>query len=282
MSLQGNIVVTGAGGMLARAVVAALQARGVPFETRTRSQLDLADLAAIDALDLSGVRAVINCAAWTDVDGAETREAEATVVNGDAVGRLAHRCRDVGATLVHFSTDYVFNGRAQRPYPVDGPLEPLNAYGRSKARGEVLVAESGADHLIARTSWLYAPWGKNFVRTMVAAGKQRPELKVVDDQRGRPTSAEHLAETTLALLERGVRGTVHVSDGGECTWYDFAKEILARTAPECRVQPCTSEAFPRPAKRPEYSVLALEETERHVGPMPDWRNNLASVLDRLE
>src|SRR5690606_41203248 len=129
--------------------------------------------------------------------------------------------------------------------------------------------------------WLYAPWGKNFVRTIAKLASERPELKVVDDQRGRPTSAEHLARASLALLEGGARGTFHVTDGGECTWFELAREVAAKVAPSCRVVPCTTAEHPRPAKRPAYSVLDLRETEARIGPMPDWRATVASVLARV-
>jgi dTDP-4-dehydrorhamnose reductase len=143
---------------------------------------------------------------------------------------------------------------------------------------------SRGEWLHIRTSWLYAPWGKNFVRTIAAASGSKPELRVVDDQRGRPTSAEHLARVTQALIERGVRGHWHATDGGECSWFEFAREVvrLAGNGARCRVSPCTSAEFPRPAKRPSYSVLDISATEALLGPMPDWRENLADVVRRLE
>src|SRR5262249_33707839 len=147
-------------------------------------------------------RYVVNCSAYTNVDGAEKNEAEAFGVNGSGVGNLAERCRQVGATLVHYGTDYVFNGKAKTPYPVDAPHEPVNAYGRSKADGEVRIFESSVKHLLVRTSWLYAPWGGNFVRTIAKHARARPQLLVVADQRGRPTSAEPLALASLRLLEK--------------------------------------------------------------------------------
>jgi dTDP-4-dehydrorhamnose reductase len=188
----------------------------------------------------------------------------------------------VGAVLVNYGTDYVFNGRATSPYHANEPREPLNAYGRSKAVGEELLERSGASFLHLRTSWLYAPWGNNFVRTIAKLLHEKPSLKVVDDQRGRPTSAEHLARTTLALLDRGATGTVHATDGGECTWYAFAREIGRLTGAPGTVESCTSAEFPRPAKRPAYSVLDITGTERLIGPMPDWKANLADVVARLE
>lgn len=227
---------------------------------------------------LDGAEVVVNCAAWTDVDGAEAHEEEAAVVNGTAVGVLSERCAAAGALLVHYSTDYVFSGHADAPYPIDAPIDPVNAYGRTKALGEKALFEGGAEHLLIRTSWVYAPWGKNFVLTMAKLGTERDALKVVDDQRGRPTRAEHLAATSLRLIEREARGTFHVTDGGECTWFDFATHIVGRVNPKCVVEPCSSDAFPRPAPRPPYSVLDLSRTEALLGPMPSWQTNVDGVL----
>jgi dTDP-4-dehydrorhamnose reductase len=184
--------------------------------------------------------------------------------------------------LVHYSTDYVFAGTATRPYPVDEPHEPLGVYGRSKALGERAVWDAGGPHLLLRTSWLYAPWANNFVRTIFKLSRERESLRVVADQRGRPTSAEHLARTTLALLDQRATGTLHVTDGGECSWHEFASEIVRLAGHPCRVDPCTSAEFGRPAPRPAYSVLDLAPTEALVGPMPSWQANLRDVLSRLE
>lgn len=278
-------VIVGAAGMLGRAWRELLDALRLPYEAMDLPRIDITDPQSIaDNIPSGrGTVAVVNCAAYTAVDKAEEDEATATRINGGAVGLLAARCRAIGATLVHYSTDYVFNGRATSPYRTDEAHDPINAYGRSKAAGETALRHSGARHLLIRTSWLYAPWGNNFVRTMVKLTAEKPELKVVDDQRGRPTSAEHLARTSLALLRRGDEGVFHVTDGGECTWHGFAVEI-ARLAGHvhCNIQPCTSEQYPRPARRPAYSVLDLSRTEAALGPMPDWRIHLADVMRRLE
>jgi dTDP-4-dehydrorhamnose reductase len=272
-------------GMLGRAFEALLSARGGMELVSVRyPELDLTKPETLGLVERVAPHLVVNCAAYTDVDGAESHEALATAINGDGVGALATRCRAVGATLVHFGTDYVFDGQGRAPYPTDAPLAPQGAYARSKARGEQLLRESGADHLYLRTSWLYAPWGKNFVRTIAKNARIRPELKVVSDQRGRPTSAEHLARITLALLDRGARGTFHASDGGECTWFELAAAIVSELglAAQCAVKPCTSDEWPTPTKRPPYSVLDLSKTEALLGPMPSWQDNLRDVLGRLE
>ena len=265
-------------GMLGRAFVALLERRGLPYEGISYPAFDLGDPSGVKrALD-PRFRAVINCSAFTDVDGAETREAEADVVNATGVGLLAARCRETSAVLVHFSTDYVFDGVAIAPYRVDEPRRPQSAYGRSKARGEELLERAGCEYVMIRTSWLYAPWGKNFVDTIARFGREKPVLRVVDDQRGRPTSSEYLALRSLALLEQAARGTFHVTDGGECTWFEFAQAIVAGSGGTAKVEPCPSSELQRPAKRPAYSVLDLSATEALLGPSRNWRDNLNDVL----
>lgn len=278
-----RVALVGAGGMLGRTFRELLELRGDAFDAFDRSTLDVTDAASIDRGIRPEHRLILNCTAYTDVDGAETNEAAANAVNADAVAKLAERARAIDATLVHVSTDYVFDGRASSPYRVDEPRAPLNAYGRSKAKGEEALEASGARYLNARTSWLYAPWSKNFVRTIAGAAKARPTLRVVDDQRGRPTSTLTLAENLLALVEAGATGHVHVTDGGECTWFELARAVAAYANPACVVEPCTSAEFPRPAPRPAYSVLDLTRTEATLGrPMRPWQDALADVLERLE
>lgn len=277
-----RVVVVGAAGMLGRAWCELLTRRGVPLRALGRQEVDITDAASIRAAVPADAGVLVNCAAYTDVDGAEADEDAAVRLNGDAVGLLAEQARRVGATLVHYSTDYVFSGRASEPYPVDAPIEPVNAYGRSKAAGEAALRASGAGHLLVRTSWLYAPWAKNFVRTMLRLAASRDSLQVVDDQKGRPTSAEHLAAVSLALLEAGQRGIFHVTDGGMCTWFEFASRIVAEAGLTCRVQRCSTAEFPTPARRPAYSVLDLSGTERVLGPLPPWQDNLREVVGRVE
>jgi len=276
------VVVLGASGMLGRSAREALAARGVRHSAFTHAEVDLAALSGLGHSIPAGTGTVINCAAWTNVDAAETHEDEAARVNGHAVGELARHCRSIGAVLVHFSTDYVFDGRAQAPYTLDHPRAPVNAYGRSKALGEREIEASGCQYLLVRTSWVYAPWGKNFVRTIVGLAKKRPTLRVVNDQRGRPSSAEQLARTTLALLGTGARGTYHACDAGECTWFEFARAAVAELGLECVVEPCTSAEFPSPAVRPSYSVLDLSATVARIGPLVAWRDSLRDMLARLE
>ncbi|MFO0831183.1 MAG: dTDP-4-dehydrorhamnose reductase [Phycisphaerales bacterium] len=277
----------GNSGMLGTAFERLMAHNALPCTAVDFPAFDLTCAEHVNAAITPGVRYVINCAAWTDVDGAEAKEDAASRVNATGVRLLADRCAAVGATLVTYSTDYVFSGVAASPYRVDEPRAPLNAYGRSKARGEELLEASGARWYNIRTSWLYAPWGKNFVKTIAGLLKTRPSIKVVDDQRGRPTSAEHLAATTLRLMDVDAQpGTWHVTDGGECTWCGFAREIgvnlAARGQAVGQVVACTSGEFPRPAERPAYSVLDISRTENAVGAMPDWRVNLTDVVRRLD
>ncbi len=277
-----EFVIVGAAGMLGRAWRELLDERRVAYAAMDIGEVDITDPQSIRRNIPGDARIIVNCAAYTNVDGAEDDYDAALRLNGDAVGHLADHAKRIGATLIHYSTDYVFNGQAAEPYRVDAPHDPVNAYGRSKAAGESALWDSGADHLLIRTSWLYAPWANNFVRTMLRLTAEREELKVVDDQRGRPTSAEHLAVISLKLLETGERGNFHVTDGGECTWHGFTVEIARLAEHDCRVMPCTSDEFPRPAARPAYSVLDLSRTEQLLGPMPDWQTNLADVIARAE
>lgn len=278
------IFVIGASGMFGRAWCRLLLERGIDHQPTSRVQLDLAQRQTIDQSITGQHRVVVNCAAYTDVDGAEdaTNSATADAINHTGVADLANRCRQIDALLVHYSTDYVFNGQATQPYSVDHPRDPVNAYGHSKSLGEQAIERSGCRHVIIRTSWLYAPWGKNFVRTIAGLAQQRDSLRVVDDQRGRPTSCQHLAQTSLQLIEHSAQGVYHVTDGGECTWCEFATEIARLTGAECEVQPCRSDEFPRPAPRPAYSVLDLSQTQRLIGPMPLWKDNLAMVMREME
>ncbi|MDX9912612.1 MAG: dTDP-4-dehydrorhamnose reductase [Phycisphaerales bacterium] len=228
---------------------------------------------------------VINAAAYTDVDRAESDEGAARAINALGVARLAAACRAIGATLVHYSTDYVFDGHSSEPYRTDHPRTPINAYGRTKGEGEEAIEQEiahGLDAILIRTSWLYAPWGRNFVRTIARLAREKNMLRVVDDQRGRPTSAEHLARCSLALLDARARGIFHVTDGGACSWFELARFVVETLGLPCVVEPCTTSEFPRPAPRPAWSVLDLAGTERLLGPMPPWTDNVRDVLARLE
>ncbi len=278
----GPVAVVGALGMLGRAWRELLSDRGIEHTGLDLPVLDITSPESIREHIPEGTELVVNCAAFTDVDGAETREDEALRLNADAVAHLAERCREINATLIHYSTDYVFNGHALSPYATDHPREPVNAYGRTKAEGEKALEASGCKYLLIRTSWLYAPWAHNFVLTMLRMTRERDELRVVDDQRGRPTSAQHLAHTSLSLFEHDRQGAFHVTDGGECTWYEFTREIKRLAGHDCTIHPCGSSEYQRPATRPAYSVLDLSKTEAVLGPMPDWKQNLQETIRQTE
>ena len=278
----GRVLLIGRSGILAQAWQQALDARQLDYTQTHRPWVDLRDPSTLDAAGLEDFDTVINCAAWTDVDGAEADETGATTVNGEGVGALARRCASAGALLVHYSTDYVFDGQTTQPYATDKARAPINAYGRSKAAGERAIEQSEAPHLLIRTSWLYAPWGHNFVTTMAELVQQHESLQVVNDQRARPSSAEHVANASLALLHEKQRGTYHVTDGGEASWYDLAIAVRDALGAECRVEPCGSDAFPRPAPRPGYSTLDLTQTEAAIGSMPYWHEHVRATVSKLK
>ena len=258
-------LILGAGGMLARGLARERpQARALGI-----GELDLTDSAALARVVVPGVSIVWNAAADTRVDLAESDPAH-LAVNDVAVGVLAGLCRDAGALLVHVSTDYVFDGRAGRAWREDDPVAPVNAYGRGKLGGERRALASGADVLIVRTSWIFAPGGVNFVDTMLGlAASGKSELKVVDDQRGRPTFAPDLARALVKLVGLGARGLVHFANSGETTWYGLAKETLLRGGyPHVELVPCTTAEFPRPAARPANSVLDTSRYERLASEAP--------------
>jgi dTDP-4-dehydrorhamnose reductase len=277
-----DVLLIGADGMLGRCWENLLRDQGISYVATTIHDLDITDASALDAAIGPGVEWVVNCAAYTLVDDAETHEALANEVNGYAVGRMAKRCEAVGAKLVHYSTDYVFDGLATTPYAVDHPRQPVNAYGRSKAVGEQELESSGAPYLLIRSSWLYAPWAKNFVLTIASLAKSRDELRVVDDQRGRPTDSRKLAEVSLKLADAGCLGPYHVTDAGECSWFELASLVASVVNPACRVDPCTSDEFPRPAPRPAYSVLDLSRTEAVVGELVPWEERVRDALASVD
>jgi dTDP-4-dehydrorhamnose reductase len=264
--------------MLGRDVLAAAERAGHEAIALTRGDLDVTDAEAVrSAIEAERPGAVINCAAFTNVDGAEDDEAAATEVNGAAAGHLAAAAQAVGATIVQPSTDYVFDGRKTTPYVESDPTAPQSAYGRSKLAGEQAVAGANERHHIVRTSWLFGVAGKNFVDTMIGLGTERDELKVVHDQVGCPTYTGHLAEALVGLAA-GDReyGVHHVAGAGQCSWFEFATEIFSQAGIDTRAVPCTTEEFPRPAPRPAYSVLGSER--RDPIRLPDWREGLRSFL----
>ncbi|WP_067455978.1 dTDP-4-dehydrorhamnose reductase [Actinomadura macra] len=266
-------LVTGAGGMLGADLVARLDDVVAP----KRDELDITDAAAVrEALRRHRPLVVVNCAAWTAVDDAETHEDEALAVNGTALEAITAGCEEIGARLVHLSTDYVFDGTAEAPYPEGAPTGPINAYGRTKLAGERAVLGYGRGYVV-RTAWLYGAHGNNFVRTMVRLAAERETVEVVDDQAGQPTWSGDLADRIIALAGSGApAGVYHGTNGGWTSWYGLAREVFALLglAPD-RVRPTTSDRFVRPAPRPASSVLGHERwAEAGLTPMRDWRQAL--------
>jgi len=272
-----RVVVTGAAGMLGRDVLRAGEHAGIDCLGLSRTELDITDReAAAEAVAAHRPDAVINCAAWTDVDGAEEHERAALAVNGVAAGNVAYACARAKARLVHVSTDYVFDGTATRPYVESDPVSPIGAYGRTKLDGERRVAEVLPAAAIPRSSWLFGIGGGNFVDTMLRLAADRGEVTVVDDQVGCPTWTGHLAPGLLALAAAPrLRGVFHVAGAGSCSWHDFALEIFAQAGVECRVHRGSTSDLGRPAPRPAWSVL---ETERDGPRLPDWTEGLAGFL----
>ena len=227
-----RLLVTGAAGMLGRDVVAAAGDAGHEALALARADLDITDAAAVRAAVLAAQPdAVINCAATTDVDGAETAEDQATAVNGAGAGHLAAAAAEAGALLVHVSSDYLFDGTATEPYTENAPVAPLGAYGRSKLAGEHAIAATDARSAIVRTSWLFGPHGKNFVDTMRRLGAEREEIAVVDDQVGCPTYTGHLAPALVEIAERGPTGVMNVAGAGSCSWFELAVADLRGDRP---------------------------------------------------
>ncbi|MFC7550079.1 dTDP-4-dehydrorhamnose reductase [Plantactinospora sp. GCM10030261] len=285
-----RVLVTGAGGMLGRDLLAVLrQQPDLKVTAARRAELDITDPAAVNAA-VTGHDLVINAAAWTDVDGAETQEAAATAVNGTAVAHLARACATEDARLIQVSTDYVFAGNATSPYPEDAPTAPVNAYGRSKLVGEEavrdLLPETG---YVVRTAWLYGAHGPNFVATMLRLAGEREHLAVVDDQHGQPTWSYALAGRlvelgTAALTGRAAPGIYHGTASGQTTWYRLAQAVFSRRGldPD-RVHPTTSDRYPRPARRPTYSVLSHDRwAAAGLAPLPDWHTTLTHALSAAD
>jgi dTDP-4-dehydrorhamnose reductase len=287
-----RILLTGAGGQVGAELARTLAPLG-QVRAFDRASLDLADPDALVAACREARPAlIVNAAAYTAVDRAESEPGLAHAVNGVAPGILAEEARRSGAVLVHYSTDYVFDGSRRSPYREDDPPAPLNEYGRSKLAGERAIAQSGCRHLILRTSWVYGPRGRNFLLTMLSLAREREEIRVVDDQRGAPTSSLFLAGATaraLAAIPReGVAsGIYHLTAAGQTTWAGFARAIFERAARRPgfrapRVVPIPTSGYPAPARRPAYSVLSNRKFTSAFGFAPSaWESQLDECLARV-
>lgn len=284
-----NILITGANGQLGNEMRR--------FGADSQNRYVYTDVAELDITSAEAVRrtvrderidVIVNCAAYTNVDKAEDDEATADLLNHKAAGILAAAAKESGATLIHISTDYVFQGNGNTPCREEEPTDPLGAYGRTKLAGEAAVQASGCKYLIFRTAWLYSEFGNNFVKTMLRLTGERERLTVVFDQVGTPTYAADLAFVLHSIIESGAyegrEGIYHFSNEGVCSWYDFAHEI-ARIAghTQCEVLPCHSSEYPSKVRRPAFSVLDKTKVKNTFGiTIPHWRDSLIRCMDRLK
>ena len=283
-----NILVTGCRGQLGTELQKI--AAGDPQHQWVFTDIDTLDIcnkAAVEAcFDAHRVEVCINCAAYTAVDKAEDEPELAMLINAFAPKVLAEACLRHNALLMHISTDYVFGGDANEPYKVDDPVNPQSVYGSTKAEGERLIRESGCNHMIVRTAWLYSSTGKNFVKTMLMLGDTKDEINVVADQKGCPTWAHDLAVALVALLNKKGKApaheTFHFTNEGQITWHDFATAIMEIGGKQCKVNPITTDQYPTKAKRPAYSVLDLSKIKEFAGiEIPFWRESLVKCMEEL-
>ncbi|MEQ9488835.1 MAG: dTDP-4-dehydrorhamnose reductase [Alphaproteobacteria bacterium] len=288
-----RILLLGGNGQLGTALQDRLPALG-EVVVATRAECDLSQPSGVAAF-VQSVKpdVIVNAAAYTAVDLAETEAEQAHAANGESAGELGGAAKDLNALLLHYSTDYVFDGNGERPYLEDDPVSPANAYGASKLAGEQAIRDSGCRHLILRTAWVYGPTGKNFFLTILRLAAEREELGIVGDQTGCPTSTLWLAEATASILsgpaslDETLQATVHAVCAGQCSWFDFASAIVdgAKVRGEtfaCRkIKPITTADYPTPAARPAYSVLDTTRLREMFGITPlSWRDALDEVLDR--
>jgi dTDP-4-dehydrorhamnose reductase len=274
-----KVLVTGAAGMLGRDVVLAAGNAGHDVVGFGHSELDVAGAGAVSAkLELERPDVVINCAAWTDVDGAEGAEGAAMAVNGKGAGNVAAAAAAVGASVVYVSSDYVFDGAKGDPYVETDQPAPLSAYGRTKLAGEEATAAANKRHFVVRSSWLFGIGGSNFVETMLRLAADHGEVLVVRDQVGSPTYTWHLAYGIVRLIEGLEFGIHHMAAAGACSWYEFAREIFEQAKVECRALSATTEMLGRPAPRPPYSALTSQR--EHAIELPSWQDGLAAYLSQ--
>jgi len=273
-----RLLVCGAGGMLGQDVQRAAAHMNHEVTALDREALDITDAAAVErAFRRERPDAVVNCAAFTDVDGAEQAREAALRLNGEAAGIVAQAAAQSGASVVYPSTDYVFDGTSRRAYLESDPVGPQSSYGASKLAGEIATAEGNPRHFIVRTSWLFGLGGRNFVETMLEIGERDHRVTVVRDQVGAPTWTGHLAQGLLRLLETDAYGLHHMTAAGSCSWYDFAMAIFEDAGVRCSVLSTTTAEFARPAPRPAYSVLDTQWSDAIR--LPEWRSGLGAYLE---
>ena len=272
-----KVLITGAGGMLGRDTVVAADAVHHEVAEYTRAQLDITNPEAVmEVFERELPAAVINCAAWTDVDGAESSQLDAFLVNENGAGNVAAAAAAIGARVIHVSTDYVFDGTKREPYVESDPVGPVGEYGKSKLAGERAVIAANPRHLIVRTSWLFGMNGKNFVDTMLGLAEKQSEIVVVNDQFGCPTYTGDLAVALVELLDYERLGVMHIAGGGVCSWYDFANEIFRQSQVDVTVLSGSTAMLGRPAPRPVYGAITSEREE--TPKLPRWDHGLHAYL----
>jgi dTDP-4-dehydrorhamnose reductase len=272
-----KLLVTGAAGMLGRDLMLAAGNAGHDVVGFGRTELDVTDAGLLQRrIDLERPDVVINGAAWTDVDGAEQAEQEAFAVNGTGAGNVAAAAAAVGASVVYVSTDYVFDGTKHEPYVESDQPAPLSAYGRTKLAGEEATAAANKRHFVVRSAGLFGIGGNNFVETMLRLADGQSEVLVVRDQVGSPTYTWHLAYGIVRLIEGLEFGIHHMAAAGQCSWYEFAREIFEQAKVECKVLSVSTEEFGRPAPRPPFSALTSQR--QHAIRLPSWQDGLAGYL----
>jgi dTDP-4-dehydrorhamnose reductase len=272
-----RITLFGASGLLGRELVRELKAE--QLTALSSKDADLRDHARVQSVIRdSRPDWIILSAAYTDVDGCESNRDLAFAVNCDGAVNVAEAAREVGSRLMFLSTDYVFDGTKRSPYEINDPRNPASVYGESKARAEERLLEILPDVCIVRTSWLFGHRGKCFPATILKLASSRPEISVVNDQRGSPTFTRDLASALVELCRASAQGIVHVTNAGDCTWYEFASEIVCASALPTKIKPVTTAEFPRPARRPAYSVLSPDSLQAYNIHMPEWQDALKRYL----
>lgn len=288
MPVPKNILVTGSNSQLAQCIADLSQEYSAEFNFhfKSKAELDITEASEIEkTFAETNFDYCINCAAYTAVDKAEDEEEKAYLINAEAVKYLAEACASNNTILIHISTDFVFDGKSKSPYVETDETNPLGVYGASKRLGETYIEDSQADYVIVRTSWLYSEYGHNFLKTMLRLSESHNELHVVNDQIGSPTYAGNLAASILRILQhkKQVSGIFHYSDGGETSWFDFAKEIFKQKKLEVKVNPISSAEYESKAKRPSYSVLDTFKIKGTYGvDVPMWSKSLEKVISRLQ
>ena len=282
-----TILVTGGNGQLGSALRLASAKSSHRYIFTDIDELDITSKTAVEEfVAKNSIKAIVNCAAYTAVDIAEDNESLADSINHKAVAILAEVCASHNATLVHISTDYIFDGKATTPYKEEDTPAPLSAYGRTKLAGERAIADAGCHAIVLRTAWLYSEFGRNFVKTMRELMSFRPEIKVVADQVGTPTYAGDLANAIVEIIESNQLskdGTYHYTNNGECSWYGFACEIAKQSnLRNCDITPCTTAEYPTKATRPRYSVLDKSRFSASFGiTIPEWQESLAECIKKF-